>query len=98
LKWKNRASGCRARQKNLHCASGFRDYVSRVDWQQFVSLIIVAAAAGALAWSWWRRRKFSFTRDTHCGCSSAGQTPDQNSIIFHARKGERPRVLIKMKR
>jgi len=67
-----------------------------VDWQQTVSLIIVAGAAGALLWSRFGRRKFSFERDTHCGCSTAGRST-QNSIIFRARKGEAPQVVIKMK-
>jgi hypothetical protein len=67
-----------------------------VDWQQTVSLIIVAGAAGALLWSRFGRRKFSFQRDTHCGCSTASQST-QNSIVFRARKGEPPQVLVKMK-
>jgi hypothetical protein len=68
-----------------------------VDWQQIASLIIVATAAAALAWRWQRRRKISFARATHCGCSGTGPAASQNSIIFHARKGERSRVTIKMK-
>jgi hypothetical protein len=44
-----------------------------------------------------RRRKFSFERDTHCGCSAHGQSGTKNSIVFHARKGERPEVVVKMK-
>jgi hypothetical protein len=67
-----------------------------MDWQQPVSLGIVAAAAGLLVWSKLRRRRFSFQRDTHCGCA-AGQSPArQSSIVFRARKGERPEVLVKM--
>jgi hypothetical protein len=67
-----------------------------VDWQQTVSLIIVAGAVGALLWSRLSRRKFSFARDTHCGCSTTGQSTQQ-SIVFRARKGERPQVVVKMK-
>jgi hypothetical protein len=69
-------------------------YVGSVNWQQVVSLIIVAVAAAALLWGWIRRRKFRFDRDTHCGCGTSSQ---QGSIIFHARKGERSQVLVKMK-
>jgi hypothetical protein len=65
-----------------------------MDWQQLISLAIVAAAAGLLSWSRFHRRQFSF--HTHCGCSAAGSTPPQGSIVFHARKGERPSVLVKM--
>jgi len=93
---KFKRAGSRA-WKKCHCESAFQAYVGRVDWQQMASLIIVTATALALAWSWRRRRKFSFSRDTHCGCSGPGPAASQNSIIFHARKGERPRVTIKMK-
>jgi hypothetical protein len=68
-----------------------------MNWQQFVSLAIVAAAAGLLAWSRFRHRKFSFERDTHCGCSTAGPSSSQSSIVFHARKGGHPEVWVKMK-
>jgi hypothetical protein len=67
-----------------------------VDWQQTVSLIIVAGAAGALLWSRFRRRRFSFERDRHCGCSTVGRST-QSSIVFRARKGEPPLVVVKMK-
>lgn len=66
-----------------------------MDWQQLVSLAIVGLAAGALLWSRFRPRKFSFQRDTHCGCATSGQAASQQSIVFRARKGERPQVLIK---
>jgi hypothetical protein len=68
-----------------------------MDWQQLVSLAIVGSAAGLLMWGMFRRRKFSFKRDTHCGCAASHGMMPQHSIIFHARKGERPRVLVKMK-
>jgi hypothetical protein len=68
-----------------------------MDWQQIVSLTIVGVAAVALLRAKYRRRKFSFERDTHCGCAVADPSAAQGSIIFHARKGERPRVLVKMK-
>jgi hypothetical protein len=67
-----------------------------VDWQQLVSLVIVAAAGALLVGSKLRRRKFSFERDTHCGCGVSSSTA-QNSIIFRAHKGQRPEVLVKMR-
>ena len=67
-----------------------------MDWQQIVSLAIVGTVAALFAWARWRPRKFDFKRDTHCGCAGSG-TPEQSSIIFHARKGERPEVIVKMK-
>jgi hypothetical protein len=68
-----------------------------MDWQQFVSLAVVAAAATALVGSRFRRRKFSFARDTHCGCAALSRTTPQHSIVFRARKGERPQVIVRMK-
>lgn len=68
-----------------------------MDWQQFVALVIVVVTAGWLAASKFRRRRFSFERDTHCGCATASASAPQGSIIFHARKGERPEVLVKMR-
>jgi hypothetical protein len=76
---------------------GVSDYLATMDWQQLVSLAIVGAAAALLFRARFRPRKFSFQRDTHCGCSSAGSATSGQSIIFRARKGERPQVLIKSK-
>jgi len=68
-----------------------------MNWQQAVSLIIVAGVAGMFVWARVRRHKFSLARDTHCGCSAPGSTGEGSSIIFHARKGERPAVRVKMR-
>ena len=68
-----------------------------MDWQQWVSLMIVAAAAALLVGTRFRRRKFSFERDTHCGCTAVPQAGPQSSIVFRARKGERPEVRVKMR-
>jgi hypothetical protein len=68
-----------------------------MDWQQMVSLVIVAAAAGLLLASKLRRRKFSFERATHCGCAAVSPSNPQTSIVFRARKGQRAEVLVKMR-
>jgi hypothetical protein len=68
-----------------------------MDWQQLVSLLIVAFAAVLLLGRKFRRQRFSFERDTHCGCSANPQSAPQSSIVFHARKGCRPEVLVKMR-
>jgi hypothetical protein len=65
------------------------------NWQTVVSLMIVAGAATALVGAKLRRRKFNFRRDTHCGCAGPGAAEPPPRIIFHARKGERPKVLVK---
>ena len=85
------------RKKNHHCPQGISDYVPSVNWQTVVSLIIVALAVAGLLWGRLRRRKFSFARDTHCGCSAHDPAPNLSSIVFHARKGERPQIIVKTK-
>jgi hypothetical protein len=69
-----------------------------MDWQTYAALAVVAGTAGAfLARAWPRRRKFSFERDTHCGCGVTGRAGSTNSVVFHARKGSPARVIVKMK-
>lgn len=64
-----------------------------MDWQQLVALAIVAIAAALLLWRWLRPRKpFSGRAGTCCG---APASPTQGSIVFHARKGERRKIIIK---
>jgi hypothetical protein len=67
-----------------------------MDWQQLVSLTIVGTAAVLLLAGKVRSRRFRFGRDGHCGCAVSPSTPPP-SVVFHARKGERPRVFVKMK-
>jgi hypothetical protein len=66
-----------------------------MDWQQIAALTVVAATAGAFAWSKLRRPKFSFERDTHCGCGTSSPGAPRTSIVFHARKGQRPKIILK---
>jgi hypothetical protein len=66
-----------------------------MDWQQVVALMIVAATAAIFLWNKIRPRKFDFARDTHCGCSSQQSGP-KTSITFHARKGKRSQIVVKM--
>jgi hypothetical protein len=68
-----------------------------MDWQQTVSLVVVTSAAVLLVESKFRRRRFSFERDTHCGCAGVAESSPQSSIVFRARKGQRPEVLVKMR-
>lgn len=66
-----------------------------MDWQQIVSLLIVATAGLLMAGSKLRRRRSRFACGTHCGCG----TPEapRETLVFRARKGERAEVLVKMK-
>jgi hypothetical protein len=72
-------------------------YVPDMNWQEIVSLAIVGLAAALLVRRQFCRRKFSFEHESHCGCSSASESSNQNSIVFRARKGGRPQVIVKMK-
>jgi hypothetical protein len=66
-----------------------------MDWQKFAALGVVAATAGFFLRAKLRRRKFSFQRDTHCGCSATGAAGAKTSIVFSARKGERAKIIMK---
>jgi len=59
--------------------------------------MIVGTAAGALLWARFRPRPFRFGQDTPCGCAGRPATGPQSSIIFHARKGHRSQILVKLK-
>ena len=67
-----------------------------MDWQAWVSLMIVTAAAVLLAGGRLRHRKLGFQRDARCGCAAVPSSAPQGSIVFRARKGKRPEVLLKM--
>ena len=68
-----------------------------MDWQPIAALTVVAGTAAAFSWNRLRPRKFDFARHTHCGCSPNLRPGSQSSIVFHARRGEKGRILIKMK-
>ena len=94
---KSRGDSGKKTAKKTSCAPEETGYVACVDWQKIVSLGIVGIAAAALLWSKFRRRKFSLQRDTHCGCSSASDTNPQSTMVFRARRGEKPQIIVKMK-
>lgn len=66
-----------------------------MDWQQLAALAIVGATACIFAARRLKRRAFSFGKDTACGCGSAPALGSKQSICFSARKGERPKVVVK---
>jgi hypothetical protein len=67
-----------------------------MNWQQFISLLIVATTAALFLRARLQRPKFSFARATHCGCG--GQTPAQPppSVILRKRKGGPAEIIVKM--
>jgi hypothetical protein len=68
-----------------------------MDWQQLVALTIVGITAVVLLWSRFHPRKFSFERRASCGGCAVGQPAPLYSVVFRARKGERPQLRVKMK-
>ena len=66
-----------------------------MNWQETAALGIVAITLAFFARHWLGRRKFSFARDTHCGCSAPPPGSSPPSIVLHARKGERAVVTVK---
>jgi hypothetical protein len=88
----------KSRVKNPDCRRRNSGYVAVVNWQTVISLGIVSLAATSLLWGRLRHRKFSFARDTHCGCAGNEHVPNTSSIVFHVRKGERPKILVKNQR
>jgi hypothetical protein len=66
-----------------------------MDWQKIAALGVVATTAGFFLRAKLRRRKFSFEHDTHCGCAGTSTAGAKTSIVFSARKGERPRIIMK---
>jgi len=66
-----------------------------MDWQRLAALSVVVVTAGLFLRANLRRRRFSFERDTACGCSSAKAAGARTSIIFSARKGGRAKIIVK---
>jgi len=66
-----------------------------MDWQTMAALSVVAVTAGLFLRAKFRPRKFSFERDTHCGCSTANSVGAKTSIVFSARKGARAKIIVK---
>ena len=83
--------------KHPSCAGRDLDYLAAMDWQQASALGIVAVTAGLFIRHRFHRPKFSFERDTHCGCSAGPASGSKSSIVFRRRKGGPAEILVKMK-
>ncbi|MFN3408184.1 MAG: hypothetical protein ACK45B_04270 [Limisphaerales bacterium] len=67
-----------------------------MDWQQVIALTIVTITAAAFVWARARRRrKAGLPCDSGCGCGAT--TPPRETVIYHARKGQRPEVIVRAK-
>jgi hypothetical protein len=67
-----------------------------MDWQQLASLAIVFTAAALLLRSKFQRPKLRLARNTPCGCAGSQSVP-QHSVIYRARKGERPQIIVRQR-
>lgn len=65
-----------------------------MNWQQPAALGLVALTAGIFLWRRFRPHRFSFHKDTACGCVSPSGPPPPG-LIVRGRRGERPRVVLK---
>jgi len=73
-----------------------RGYVSRMDWQQITALTIVAVTAALFVRARLRRNKAKLPCDSQCGCANTANPPKE-TVVYHARKGERPEIIVKMR-
>ncbi|HEY1171262.1 MAG TPA: hypothetical protein VGH19_07850 [Verrucomicrobiae bacterium] len=67
-----------------------------MDWQQPIALMIVASTAGVFLWQWLRPKRLGHKKGTVCGCSTNSVSAPKPTVIYHARKGERPQITVKM--
>lgn len=87
-----------ARRRQISCCTQHVwGYVASMDWQQLASLAIVGIAAALMLRSRFRRPKTPFSIANHCGGCAGIKIVPKHSVVYHARKGERPRVVVKMK-
>jgi hypothetical protein len=70
-------------------------YSYGVDWQQSLSLGIVAVTAGLFIAARIRRRRDPLKRHSPCGCAGSSQCAPKQGIIYRGRKGERPEMVIR---
>ena len=66
-----------------------------MDWQQIIALAIVAVTAGLMAWFRFRPRRLGRGHGACCGCSSGADSVPRETVVFHARKGERPQIIVR---
>ena len=71
--------------------------LAAMDWQEIMAFAIVAATVALLFWSKVRRRKSKLGNGTPCPHCAAGSARPTSTVVFSARKGERPTMTLKLK-
>jgi len=66
-----------------------------MNWQTPIALAVVALTAAIFAWRRFRPRRFSFAKDTPCGCVSPKGGVRPPGYVIEGKRGELPRVTLK---
>jgi hypothetical protein len=66
-----------------------------MDWQQLMTLGIVAGAAALLLWGKLRPHRAFPRSHGHCGCSRMVSASPGSSLRYEARKGQRARLIVR---
>lgn len=63
-----------------------------MDWQQPVTLGIVAVTAGIFLWRAVRPARYRLRKGVPCGCVGPRGGPKAPGLVVHSRRGEVPQV------
>jgi len=78
-----------------YCEVGRFVYVVTVDWQQITTLMIVALTAAIMVRERFRSRAATLGGPGCGGCCTASHHGTPPTIILRARKGQRPRMMVR---
>jgi hypothetical protein len=67
-----------------------------MEWQELAALGIVGLAAFLLVRPLLLARGHCRTPSGNCSCAGSSSAAPKGSIVFRARKGERPQIIVKM--
>ncbi len=67
-----------------------------MEWQELAALGIVGLAAFLLLRPLLKKRTQCGSKAGGCGCAGSSGAAPKGSIVFRARKGERPQIIVKM--
>ena len=79
----------------LGCEVATLGYGAAMDWQQLISLAIVAGAAALLLWGKLRPHRGLARSHNHCGCSRMASESPGTALRYEARKGQRARLIVR---
>lgn len=65
-----------------------------MNWQTPTALAVVVLTAAAFAWPRLRPRRWTFAKDSPCGCGSSRSSRPEG-LVVSGRRGETPRITLK---